>query len=336
MQNIKTKIWGYIKFLSKFAISFGIIGYMIYYDKLDIAIVKQGMSSGSFLIVSFLCLIGSASCAMYRWNVLLQGQKIVLGAWNTIRYCFIGVFFNTTMPGVVSGDIVKAWYVLNDLPKGQKKTPVLTAILLDRIFGLFGLIIVSSTALLLNFQSIWADPALRSVGLITLVLLSGVIFFFMYVMLNDWGPFAWVRHFMENRKDNKVISFALKVYDAWMVYQSQPKKLVGSLALSVCAHVLAVICVIACSRALGVEGVSVYMFFLIVPIGLLTTAIPIAPAGLGVGHAAFSALFTRAGSSLGAEIFTLFVTIQIMINLSGVFFYLQSPKPIQSLEEQTA
>jgi hypothetical protein len=71
---------------------------------------------------------------------------------------------------------------------------------------------------------------------------------------------------------------------------------------------------------------SAYQYFLLVPMGLLTTAIPIAPAGLGVGHVAFAALFSLAGSEHGAEIFTMYVTIQIVINLTGVFFYLRSPK----------
>jgi hypothetical protein len=52
----------------------------------------------------------------------------------------------------------------------------------------------------------------------------------------------------------------------------------------------------------------------------------VAPAGLGVGHAAFHALFLLVGSSHGSELFTMLVTLQILFNLMGVFFYLRSPK----------
>lgn len=327
---MRTKIWDFIKIISKFMISFIIIGSMIYFDKLDLSIVKEGFKSGKVILFSFAFISLGAGIAFYRWNLLLRGQNIVLGAFNTIRYSFIGLFFNTTMPGVVSGDIIKAWYVLQDLPKGHKKTPVLTAILLDRIIGLFGLIIVSSSVCLINWQAIWADKQLRAVGMFTMLLFAGTLFFLSYVMLSNWGPLRWLRSKMEKYKSNKIMGLFLKVYDAWMVYQRRPSILITSLVCSICSHTLIVSTVIVCSRSLGVDGLSIYQYFLIVPIGLLATALPIAPAGLGVGHAAFSALFQRAGNSLGAEIFTLFVTVQILVNLSGVIFYLRSSKPVES------
>jgi uncharacterized membrane protein YbhN (UPF0104 family) len=102
--------------------------------------------------------------------------------------------------------------------------------------------------------------------------------------------------------------------------------LVATLAISIVNHILAITAVILCARALGDYSLSAYQFFLLAPMALVTTAIPIAPAGLGVGHVAFGALFSLAGSSHGAEIFTMYVTVQILVNLTGIFFYLRSPK----------
>jgi len=45
--------------------------------------------------------------ACYRWNLLLRAQGIYLPIVTVLRLSIIGVFFNLTLPGAVSGDIVK-------------------------------------------------------------------------------------------------------------------------------------------------------------------------------------------------------------------------------------
>ena len=64
--------------------------------------------------------------------------------------------------------------------------------------------------------------------------------------------------------------------------------------------------------------------FFLMPIGLITIAIPISPGGIGIGHVAFESLYSLAGYSGGADIFNLFVIIQLSIFLLGgipYFFY---------------
>jgi len=58
------------------------------------------------------------------------------------------------------------------------------------------------------------------------------------------------------------------------------------------------------------------------PIGNLTIMIPIAPAGVGVGHAAFEGLFKLVGLSQGATVFNLFLICTMAPCLLGVFPYL--------------
>jgi len=63
-------------------------------------------------------------------------------------------------------------------------------------------------------------------------------------------------------------------------------------------------------------------YFLLVPLGLLLTAIPVSPAGLGVGQVAFLALFHWVGTSQGANLFTLYMASYVVINLTGALLYL--------------
>jgi hypothetical protein len=194
------------------------------------------------------------------------------------------------------------------------------------VIGLFGLIIVSLIAMSLHWETVWNSRSLHSLALANLALGGGVALFFLLVTLSNWGPFRWVRGRLAEKHESKIAQAFLKAFDAWSAYRESPKVLWGSLFLATITHSCIVLAILFCARALGETQMQAYQIFLLAPIGLLTIALPIAPAGLGVGHVAFNALFISVGSKLGAEIFTLFITLQIAINLSGAIFYIRAPK----------
>lgn len=328
---MRNNIASTVKLLLKFAFSFGILFYMVQSGRLELSVVKKGFSHAPMLMASCALVFFALVTSLYRWGLLMRGQGIEFSAGQLIRYGMIGAFFNTTMPGAVSGDLIKAWYVLAD-HKDQKKTPVLTSILLDRVMGVFGLIVVSASPIFLQWDHVWHTPELTKLASVVLALFAAVVFFYLYVMLSFWGPLAYLRRRADGLAGSRVGKVFLQVYDACIVYRKQPAILVQSLLLSICTHLFIVTVAIFCSHALGESNIPFYQYFLLVPIGLLSTAIPVAPAGLGVGHVAFAALFSLAGSKNGAEVFTMLVTIQILWNLTGILFYLSGPKAQPAVE----
>lgn len=322
---MKSKIVNWLKLAAKFGFAIGVLWYMVATGKLDLEVVKKGFAHTQFIASSIGLVLLAISLSVLRWKLLLEGQGLILTNGQVVRYSMIGAFFNTTMPGAVSGDLIKAWYLIADR-KGQKKTPVLTSILLDRVIGVFGLVMVSASPILLFGSSVWAVPQLRAIAIPVLALFAGVMLFFTYIMLSVWGPLAYLRKKMDGLNENRLGKVLLQAYDAWISYRARPWILVFSLILSIINHLCMVLVIIMASRAIGDEPLSMFHYFLLVPIGLLTTAVPVAPAGLGVGHAAFDALFNLVGSPHGPEMFTMLVTVQILLNLTGIFFYLRSPK----------
>jgi uncharacterized membrane protein YbhN (UPF0104 family) len=147
-----------------------------------------------------------------------------------------------------------------------------------------------------------------------------------------YGPFAYIRRKLEPLRAKRAGEILLKAYDSWISYRNRPGIMLAALSLAITTHICVVSSAIVCAKALGVMSMHLYQYYLLVPMGLLTTAIPVAPAGLGVGHVAFGKLFAIGGSNHGAEIFTLFITVQILINLTGIFYYLRSKKPAQPIE----
>jgi uncharacterized protein (TIRG00374 family) len=314
-----------LKLAAKFGFAFSVLAYMVHSGRLDLHLVRQGFSNGPALADICLLSILSLIASQYRWGMLMRGQGISFTLPQLFRYGMIGAFFNTTMPGAVSGDLIKAWYVLDDR-KGLKKTPVFTSIFLDRIMGVFGLVIVSTLPVLLFWSAVWTTPALKEIALPMLACFAGIIGALLYVLLSGWGALAALRSKFGFLGKSRIGSALLQAYDALVQYRECPWILVWSLLLSVINFFCMVGVALICGRALGDTTLTFYQYFLLVPIGILTTAIPIAPAGLGVGHAAFRTLFLLVGSTRGSEVFTMMATVQILINLTGVFFYIGSHK----------
>ena len=78
---------------------------------------------------------------------------------------------------------------------------------------------------------------------------------------------------------------------------------------------------------MGLKEMELATQFFLMPIGLITVAIPLAPGGIGIGHAAFESLYQLAGFSGGADIFNLFVIVQLGVYLlGGIPYFLYSSK----------
>jgi uncharacterized membrane protein YbhN (UPF0104 family) len=79
--------------------------------------------------------------AAVRWLILLRVQEVHLGWWRVVRLLMVGIFFNLFMPGGTGGDVIKSYFLLKETP--GRKGPALLAVLMDRLLGLVGLIVVS-------------------------------------------------------------------------------------------------------------------------------------------------------------------------------------------------
>ncbi len=255
--------------------------------------------------------------------MLLAGQAIHITYWDAVKLTYIGLLFNTALPGAVTGDVVKGYYIIRE--QGQKqKIPAIATILLDRFVGLSGLILVAGASLVLNAGMHDSSGSLAIKSLQGLVTGLGIVVlaFYAYVMVD----------FEKDGKDRDPMRFALNtfprlqflvnIYDAIRIYRHHPGILFRTVFASVVVHLFAVTSFILLAGAMHESGISLPQYFLLVPLGLITTALPVAPGGIGVGHAAFLALFHLVGSRRGADIFTLFVGFALLLNLCGVFFYL--------------
>ncbi len=280
----------------------------------------------------FYFVFGLVFLGTWRWKTLLKGAGYVLSWPRAMTLQMTGFFFNSVMPGAVGGDIIKIAYVIRDNP-GRSKAQVMMTALLDRIVGLAGLFFVCWTMFLFNLSTIRELSVFPSLlALISGVSLGFIVFFFaaLYHYKNQ-DPFLKI---LELKVPG--FSFALKLYNSLRVYRYARKDIFLSMALSICIQFISLVLFYIIATKVSSLPPSFAKIAVIYPIGVTTTAIPITPAGLGVGHVAFDQLFQLVGLDHGANAFNLFALSQLCLNLFGILPYLTLKKiPMQDIDSVT-
>jgi len=266
-------------------------------------------------------LLVSSLLGVIRWQLLLRAQGIHLSWSRTTQLSFIGNFFNIALPGAVSGDFVKAFYIGKELD-GQRARSF-GSILFDRVAGLSALVVVSAVALLIGYSQFEHSAILAGTRVFIVAGASGVLFFYTYLFLvrEHHDPVLRVLRTLESKLPKAAA--LTQIYIGLRHYHNHRVTVLQVLAISTIIHLMVGWACWHYAAALGEPGLSLLALYVIVPLGLLVTAVPVAPAGVGTGHAAFLFLFGLLGCNRGADIFTLYALSNIFLASIGGVVYLR-------------
>ncbi len=326
----------FIKPLLKLTFVGGLLYLLVLKGFISVEATTRAFSRPDKIIPGVCILLMTTLLSIVRWQWLLQAQGIRMRMGRTFELAMVGNFFNIALPGAVSGDFVKAFYVAKEV-QGHKSR-AFGSILFDRVAGLSALLILAAGALALGHSQIAGSgffPAVR-----ILVLLPGVAFLCFYVYLflvkEHHDPLLKLAKKTEARYP-KFAAFT-RLYEGIRHYHNHRWTVVRGLFLSILIHFGVCVTCTLFLQALGEESFSPIAIFIGVPIGLLFTAIPLAPAGVGTGHAAFSWLLHFAGTARGADVFSLFALTQLFIGALGglVFLRFRKSEPMVEMDAKVA
>lgn len=211
--------------------------------------------------------------AVYRWHLLLRAADLGIPFGRAFSLTYIGTFFNNVMPGLTGGDLVKAFYIAKDHPR--QKTEAIITVLLDRVLGLTGLALVAACVILVDLEQ-YAEVAPWIYGVLAAEAAFGCVFFSRRVRKR-----LGVDALLARLPFKELVT---KIDQAVFMYRYRGKLLLLAAVLSMVVHMFII-------TAIGVIGVGLGLrlgflsYYAVVPIGLIASAIPIAPAGLGVTEA---------------------------------------------------
>ena len=147
----------HIKILLKFLFAFGIIYWLIDSGKLNFDILLQAFNHPLRLAATFSLVIVNMLIVTWRWKYILDfksGSKLPF--FQVAKYNWIGLFFNSVLPGSVTGDIVKAFYIKN-LDSKMSNRFVFSSVFIDRFVGLFGLIFLLGLFTIFNYTQLMSS-----------------------------------------------------------------------------------------------------------------------------------------------------------------------------------
>ncbi|MBL8756701.1 MAG: flippase-like domain-containing protein [Planctomycetes bacterium] len=233
------------------------------------------------------CYFVTALIAGARWWWLLRATGTDVSLWETLRFTWIGIFFNTAMPGSTGGDVVKAVYIMKRCP--GHRVQVMVSVIVDRVLGLGSLALLGAIVVLFaldRFTSI-------AIAIWSVILGVGLL-----------GTFAFSKRLRALIRLNTLLQklppklgHVLRLVDqAVFAYRSHKWVIVGSLVTGVANHVVSVLGVYLLGEAMGV-GLPPLEYFALIPIVNIVSAVPLMPNGWGIGEWLYGGLFATYGAT---------------------------------------
>ncbi|MHC4716164.1 MAG: lysylphosphatidylglycerol synthase transmembrane domain-containing protein [Planctomycetota bacterium] len=249
-----------------------------------------------------------------RWRRLLAVAGLHLRYVQTVRLTFIGSFFNLVMPGMVGGDLVKAYYAARRVGRAPA---VLVSLFADRLVGLAGLVALACGATLIAWVGgLVEGPELRVLAMLVAVAAGGV------AALSAFLLSARLRRALHLQKLYERLPIAHHVAaagEAARAYRARPRALAGALGIAVLTHLAWVVAVILVGRSLSI-ATSAPRYFIYVPLIYMIGVVPLAPGGLGLLEKCYVVFFASAAVGPSAVLAMALLTraVQLVCGLSGV------------------
>ncbi len=84
---------------------------------------------------------GGHLAAAYRWSIFLRMQKIDIGFRRVACIHFIGLFFTLVLPGAMSADAIRVFYVFRERP--SFKAGAVISVIFDHLAGLIAIMAIA-------------------------------------------------------------------------------------------------------------------------------------------------------------------------------------------------
>jgi uncharacterized protein (TIRG00374 family) len=285
-------LWNTLKYL----LAFGVLGYVVYKHRVwDEHIVQGKPINGWDLALGFGLYLAAVLITLVRWYLLVRAQDLPFTLPAAFRVGFIGFFYNMLLPGSVGGDIVKAAVLAREQ---SRRTVAVATVIMDRVIALWGLFWFVALfgsgfwmAGLLDGASV--EPARLIVLVAVTVVAVSVVVWGLLGLLPQWRAERFADRLS---RIPKVGIAAAEFWRAVWMYRCRQQSVALAMGLSWISQGGIVLSFFFCSKVLWDGEASnpiptLAQHFLLVPIGMVVSAIPLFPSGMGIGEAAFGSLY---------------------------------------------
>lgn len=235
----------------------------------------------------------------FRWAVLMRCRSIEVTWYRAYRLTMVGAFFNTFMPGMTGGDIVKGYYAA----RGSGRTAAtVVSVVADRAVGLLSLVMVGALAGLAAMDDPVAAAAAVKIWAIAAVTAAGLAMYFTQTLRKWLG----VTRLLASLSDNHPLR---RLDAAACAYREHRSALLGAMGLSLPVHMVLIIAIVITGYSLGVST-PFWTLVAVLPLILLAGALPLSFMGFGVMEPVGIALLGGQGATIN-QVVTMLVLARL-------------------------
>jgi uncharacterized protein (TIRG00374 family) len=307
----------YVWFAVKLAISVALLALLL--SRVDVRGLWIGAKDASrgWLLVALALYALNVAAGTWRWHLLLRAQDVSLRKRTLLGSFLVAAFFNNFLPSNIGGDVVR---IRDTAQPAGSKTLATTIVLVDRVLGLMGLVLVAAVGATVGAGRashpgtliwpfwLWAAFALGLACMLPVVL-APAKFNRLLQPLTFFHP-EWVGRRLQT------------LTDALSRFRERPAALAGCFTGAVVVQALIVIYYLAVVYALRMP-VALGDLAVIVPISLVIQLLPVSINGFGVREAAFAFYFGRLGLPIQSALLLSLVStgLTMLFSLSGAAVY---------------
>lgn len=289
------------------AIGLGLLGLAIRMNRAEIQGVLRRRPDPSGFACGLAFYLSGLMLAYLRWYLLVRAIGLAFRYRDAVRLGLIGALFNFVIPGAIWGNAVRAAFLCRERP--EEKPRAIASVLVDFLAGLCGLFLIAALVGTLGYDRL--DPRVRRLvplawGLVALVLLG---------LASAFRP----------RRSKPGAG-------AGAAFRGRLRAVPLAVLMAVGTHTLNVLAFYSVSGALyGARVPGLAEHFLIVPLVLFTTAVPLPFGALGVSEQASAGLFGLMAYPGGAVAMLGFRLLQFAGAMFGAGVYMANASEVRRL-----
>ncbi len=306
------------------ALAFGLLGLVIWRNRDKLRDVFSHPLDLRLLGLAMAIYLTGLVSTFFRWFFLVR----VIDSRFTLRAAillgFIGNVFNLVIPGAVGGDLIKAAYLAR---MHIKKTQAIASMVIDRIVGLLGLFILASIGGLIAWnanpptevrQLIVAAWIATGLGVLVLAAIFGQVFTAIFPQLG--------------RGHSRLSLIVSELKEMSTTYRRRLDVVSFCTLMSMGNHTLNVLAFYTVGKMLfPAMTTTIAQHFLMVPLILFTTAVPLPFGALGMSELVAEQIFNLVGHPGGDLAMIGFRVLMYGSGLIGACVYLAKLKDVRGL-----
>ncbi len=297
---MKDKLKNIFSLLLRFGLSAGLLAYL--FSKIDTTKTAEILKSSNvgFLAVAFLVFCTIFAVLLLRWLIFIRALGLKNPIGQVARYMFIGLFGNLFLPSSIGGDIIK---IVGLCRNSDQKPKVVASVLLDRMSGYAGLVVVATVTFIFGYYLI-NDTAVA----VTIAALAGVWLAVMVVLFNEKLYSFFCRIFGAFPKVQQ--AFMKMHYDIALL-QDKKGTFLKTIGLSCLAQIVLACVYFLTARALQ-QDIALIYFLIFVPLICVASSFP-SIGGLGVREAGAAFLLAKIGVASGVAVSISLINFLFMV-----------------------